>query len=75
MPWFLEVAGFRSSFPLLALDPGQPLLVVNYAHVDSVKHFLHGVAYDPNFLETITRCYLDRGFKSPLQFFCKIVPV
>ena len=75
LPWFLEVAEFRSSFPLLALDPGQPLLVVNYAHVDSVKHFLHGVAYDPNFLETITRCYLDRGFKPPLPFFCKIVPV
>ena len=75
LPWFLEVAEFRSSLPLVALDPAQPLLIVNYAHVDSVKHFLHGVAYDPVFLETITHCYLDRGFKVPLPFFCKIVPI
>ena len=75
LPWFLEVAEFRSSLPLVALDARQPLLIVNYAHVDSVKHFLHGVAYDPVFLETITHCYLDRGFKVPLPFFCKIVPI
>jgi hypothetical protein len=33
------------------------------------------VAYDPNYLETVTRCYTDRGFTLPAPFFCKIVPV
>ena len=75
LPWFLEVGEFRSSFPLVALDPDQPLLVLNYAHVDSLKHYFLGVAYDPNFFETVTRCYADRGFKLPAPFFCKIVPV
>ena len=75
LPYFLEIGGFRSSFPLVALDPDQPILVVNYAHCDSVKHFFLAVAYDPNFPETVTRCYADRGFHLPLPFFCKIVPV
>lgn len=75
LPWFLEVGEFRSSFPLVALDPDQPLLVVNYAHCDSIKHFFLGVCFDPNFIETVTRCYADRGFHLPLPFFCKIVPV
>lgn len=75
LPYFIEVGEFRSSFPLVALDPDQALLVVNYAHCDSVKHFFLAVAYDPNFLETVTRCYADRGFQLPRPFFCKIVPV
>ncbi len=75
LPYFLEIGEFRSSFPLVALDPDQPILVVNYAHCDSVKHFFLAVAYDPNFLETVTRCYADRGFHLPLPFFCKIVPM
>ena len=68
LPWFLESGEIRSSFPLVSLKPGQPLLLVNYAHCDSMKHFLSGVAYDPNFLETITHCYADRGFKLPAPF-------
>lgn len=75
LPWFFESGEIRSSFPLVSLKPGQPLLIVNYAHCDSVKHFLLGVAYNPNFLETIMHCYADRGFKLPAPFFCKIVQV
>lgn len=75
LPWFLEVGEIRSSFPLVALDPNQSILLVNYAHCDSMKHFFLGVSYDPNYLETVTRCYADRGFKLPMPFFCKIVPV
>lgn len=75
LPWFLEIGEFRSSFPLVARDPDQALLVVNFAHLDSLKHYFLGVAYDPNFFETVSRCYLDRGFKAPEPFFCKIVPV
>ncbi len=75
LPWFFEVGEFRSSFPLVALDPDQPLLLVNYAHTDSLKHFFLGVSYDPTYLETVKRAYQDRGFKLPLPFFCKIVPV
>ncbi|MGI4798247.1 MAG: hypothetical protein ACRYG8_30230 [Janthinobacterium lividum] len=75
LPWFFETGEMRSSFPMKALDPEQPLLVVNYAHFDSIKHFFLGVAYDPNYLEVVTRCYADRGFKLPMPFFCKIVPV
>ena len=75
LPWFFEVGEFRSSFPLLALDPDQPLLVVNYAHCDSLKHFFLGASYDPTYLETVTKAYKDRGFKLPMPFFCKIVPV
>ena len=75
LPWFFEVGEIRSSFPLVALDPDQPLLVVNYAHFDSVKHFFLGVSYDPTYLETVTTAYKDRGFKLPSPFFCKIVPV
>ena len=75
LPWFFETGEMRSSFPLKALDPEQRLLVVNYAHFDSIKHFFLGVAYDPNYLDVVTRCYVDRGFKLPMPFFCKIVPV
>ena len=75
LPRYFDVAGIRSSFPLQALDPDQPVLVVNYAHTDSMKYFLLGMVFDPNFLEDITRCYLERGFASPHPFFCKIVPV
>ena len=75
LPWFFEVGEFRSSFPLVALDRDQPILVINYAHIDSIKHFFLGVLYDPNYLENVTRCYVERGFKLPMPFFCKIVPV
>lgn len=75
LPWFFEIGEIRSSFPLAALDPEQPMLLVNYAHCDSVKHFLHGIAYDPVFGEIIAECYLKRGFEMPHPFFCKIVPV
>ena len=75
LPWFFEVGEFRSSFPLVALDANQPYIVVNYAHIDSVKHFFLGAFYDPTYLETIKRCYSDHGFTLPLPFFCKIVPV
>jgi hypothetical protein len=37
LPWFFEVGGILSSFPLLALDPTQPMLLVNCAHCDSIK--------------------------------------
>ena len=75
LPWFFEIGEIRSSFPLEALEPGQAMLLVNYAHCDSVKHFLHGIAYDPVFGELIASCYLQRGFQMPHPFFCKIVPV
>jgi hypothetical protein len=75
LPWFFEVAEFRSSFPLLALDPNQPLLLVNYAHLDSTKHFLVGTIYDPSFMELMTASYFRRGVTAPLPLFCKIVPV
>lgn len=75
LPWFFEIGEMRSSFPLLALDPEQPLLIVNYAHADSLKHFFLGVSYDPTYLETVTKAYKDRGFKLPMPFFCKLVPV
>lgn len=75
LPWFFEAGEMRSSFPLVALDPDQPILVVNHAHFDSLKHFFLGVCYDPNYLETVTRAYSDRGFALPMPFFCKIVPV
>jgi hypothetical protein len=64
-----------SSFPLLALDPKQPILLVNCAHCDSIKQFLVGTLYDPRFLETLMACYGQRGVTSPMPFFCKIVAV
>jgi hypothetical protein len=75
LPWFFEVGGILSSFPLLALDPKQPILLVNCAHCDSIKQFLVGTLYDPRFLETLMACYGQRGVTSPMPFFCKIVPV
>jgi hypothetical protein len=75
LPWFFEIAEFRSSFPLLALDPSQQLLIVNYAHTDSAKHFINGTLYDPGFMESMKSCYIDRGVTLPHPFFCKIVPV
>jgi hypothetical protein len=75
LPWFFEVGGILSSFPLLALDPKQPILLVNCAHCDSIKPFLIGTLYDPRFLETLMACYGQRGVTSPMPFFCKIVPV
>lgn len=75
LPRYFDVAGIRSSFPLQALNPEQPMLLVNYAHADSMKYFLLGMVFDPNFLEDIMRCYVQRGFASPHPFFCKIIPV
>lgn len=75
LPRYFDVAGIRSSFPLQALDPDQAMLLINYAHTDSMKYFLLGMVYDPNFLEDITRCYVQRGFGYPHPFFCKIIPV
>ena len=57
LPWFFEVGGILSSFPLLALDPTQPMLLVNCAHCDSIKTFLVGTLYDPRFVETLKACY------------------
>jgi hypothetical protein len=74
LPWFFEVGGILSSFPLLALDPKQPILLVNCAHCDSMKPFLIGTLYDPRFIETLMACYGQRGVTSPMPFFCKIVP-
>ena len=75
LPWFFEVGGILSSFPLLALDPKQPMLLVNCAHCDSMKPFLVGTLYDPRFVETLAACYGQRGVTAPMPFFCKIVPV
>jgi hypothetical protein len=75
LPWFFEVGGILSSFPLLALDAKQPMLLVNCAHCDSIKTFLVGTLYDPRFKETLIACYGQRGVTAPMPFFCKIVPV
>jgi hypothetical protein len=75
LPWFFEVGGILSSFPLLALDPKQPMLLVNCAHCDSIKIFLVGTLHDPRFKETLMACYGQRGVTAPMPFFCKIVPV
>ena len=75
LPRYFDAAEIRSSFPLKALEPGQPLILVNYAHADSMKHFLLSMCFDPNFLEDIARCYVGRGFAFPYPFFCKVVPV
>ena len=75
LPRYFDVAGIRSSFPLQALDPEQAMLLVNYAHADSMKQFLLGMVFDPNFLEDIKRCYTDRGFAFPHPFFCKVIPL
>jgi hypothetical protein len=75
LPWFLEVAEIRSSFPMVALDEEQPILLVNYAHCDSIKHFLVGTLHDPGFREVMEACYARREVTSPMPFFCKIVPV
>jgi hypothetical protein len=75
LPWFFEVGGILSSFPLLALDPKQPMLLVNCAHCDSIKTFLVGTLYDPRFMETLASRYGQRAVTAPMPFFCKIVPV
>jgi hypothetical protein len=75
LPWFFEVGGILSSFPLLALDPKQPILLVNCAHCESIKTFLVGTLYDPRFVETLMACYGQREVTSPMPFFCRIVPV
>jgi hypothetical protein len=74
LPWFFELGEFRSSFPLLALDPNQEFLLVNYAHLDSTKHFLKGSLTDPSFADLIKTCYLARNVTLPAPFFCKIAP-
>jgi hypothetical protein len=74
LPWFFELGEFRSSFPLLALDPNQEFLLVNYAHLDSTKHFLKGSLTDPSFAELVKTCYLARNVTLPAPFFCKIAP-
>ncbi len=73
--WFFEVGEFHSSFPMLAIDPDQPMILVNYAHVESTKHFYLSAFYDPTYAETIKKAYVDNGYTLPLPFFCKIVPV
>jgi hypothetical protein len=60
---------------MVALDEEQPILLVNYAHCDSIKHFLVGTLHDPGFREVMEACYARRGVTSPMPFFCKIVPV
>jgi hypothetical protein len=75
LPWFFETAEFRSSFPLLALDPQQEILLVNYAHVDSTKHFLNGALHDPAFAQSMATNYVQRNVTLPTPFFCKIVPI
>lgn len=75
LPWFLDVGEIRSSFPLVALDKDQPMLLVNYAHCDSIKPFLIGTLYDPGFREVMEHSYARREVTSPMPFFCKIVPV
>lgn len=75
LPWFLEVAEIRSSFPLLALDKEQPILLINHAHCDSMKHFLVGTLFDPEFKEVMATSYARRNVTFPMPFFCKIVPV
>jgi len=75
LPWFFDVAEFRSSFPLRALDPSQKVLLVNYAHCDSTKPFVVGTLYDPYFLESMAACYVRRDVVLPHPFFCKLVPV
>ena len=56
-------------------DADQELLVVHYAHCDLIKHSFPGVAFDPNFLESVRRCCADRGLHLPLPFFRETVPV
>ena len=75
LPWFLEIAEIRSSFPLLALDKDQPILLINHAHCDSMKHFMVGTLYDPTFREVMAAAYARRNVTFPMPFFCKIVPV
>lgn len=75
LPWFFEIAEFRSSFPLLALDPKQPVLLVNRAHLDSTKHFLNGALHDPTLANVVATDYAQRGVTLPDPFFCKMVPV
>jgi hypothetical protein len=75
LPWFFDIGEIRSSLPLVALDTAQPLLLVNHGHCDSMKHFLHGVVYDPEFQRLMESCYYERGLTAPSPFFCKIVPV
>jgi hypothetical protein len=75
LPWFFEIAEFRSSFPLLAIDPQQEILLVNYAHVDSTKHFLNGSLHDPAFAASMAANYVQRNVTLPTPFLCKIVPV
>ena len=75
LPYFFDYGEVPSSFPLVALDPEQKLLLVNYAHFDSAKHFFRDVCFDPDFMDLLRECYVDRGFHLPLPFFCKIVPV
>jgi hypothetical protein len=75
LPWFFDIGEIRSSFPLQALDADQQLALINYAHFDSVKHFIIGILYDPRYQKIIKECYADRGVVLPMPFFCKIVPV
>lgn len=75
LPPYFDRAEFRSSFPLLATEDDQPLLLVNRAHVDSAKHFLLGFAFDPRFMEDIEENYLKPGFPPPHPFFCKVIPL
>ena len=75
LPWFFEIAEIRSSFPLLALDPAQQLLLVNHGHCDSTKHYLNGVFYDPEFRRLMQASYFDKDVTTPTPFFCKLVPV
>ncbi|MBA3532831.1 MAG: hypothetical protein H0T73_12975 [Ardenticatenales bacterium] len=76
LPWFFEIGGARSSLPLLAMRPEQTLLLVNHAHWDSMKPFLHGGLYDRFLHEQVLKgIWVERGATLPHTFFCKIAPV
>ncbi len=74
LPWFFEIANFRSSFPLLALNESQKTLLINAAHWDSAKGFIIGANYDPAF-KKILKGYMKDRVSLPYPFFCKIEKV
>ena len=70
LPSYFDAAEFRSSFPLLAVDDHQPVLLANPAHLDSAKHFLLSMAFYPKMVEDVERNYVRNGFALPHPFFC-----
>ncbi len=75
LPWFFEYTELRSSFPLLALREKQPFLLVNHAHFDSLKHFIHSAIHDPYLPQHIMQEIYGSQHMTAFPFFCKIVPV